>query len=98
MLVEFPTVSPILTVNDAETAIEMYVEAFDGKIGETRIKSGKIYYAEIKVGDSYLIVKDNHYPEKSSSPKDLGSTTGEVYIIEPNIDTLYKKCLKVGFV
>ena len=60
--------------------------------------SDRIYYAEIKIGVSYIIIKDVNAsePKKFTSPKHI-STTGEVYIEFGNCDSLYAKCKKLGF-
>ena len=94
---DFPTVSTILTVDDANSAVSLYVQAFNGEVADKIENSGRIYYAEIKIGDSYIIVKDINASEKFTSPKHLASRTGEVYIEFANCDFLYQKCWKLGF-
>ena len=94
---DFPTVSTILTVDDANSAVSLYQQAFSGDVADKIENSDRIYYAEIKIGSCYIIVKDIKASEKFTSPKHLASRTGEVYIEHANCDYLYHKCCKLGF-
>lgn len=94
----FPTVSPILTVSNANNALRVYENAFNGFIEESIEKTDHVYYAEIRIGDSYLIIKDVHASEKHTSPTDLGKTTGKVYISVEKCYDVYHECLANNFV
>jgi len=51
-------VNTFLTVHDGKAAMELYYQTFNGKLEDTIVEEGKIKYAEIKIGDSYLMLTD----------------------------------------
>ena len=81
---KYPTVNTYLTVHDGKSAMELYEHAFSGKIEEKIEEEGKIQYAEILIGDSYLMLADVDPEWKTTSPKALGDTTGEVLMVVSN--------------
>jgi PhnB protein len=68
--VGYPTVTPYLIIRDAASAIEFYKKAF-GATELLRITNddGTIMHAEIKVGDSPVMIGDdaNPNPDKNDS-------------------------------
>lgn len=94
---KYPTVNTYLTVHDGKSAMELYQHAFSGKLEDNIVENGKLEYAEIKIGDSYLMLADVDPEWKTTSPKALGDTTGEVLMVVPNCDELYNKCMGLGF-
>ena len=55
----YHTLTPFLTVRDAERAIEFYKQAFGAESrGVMKGPDGKIMHAEIKIGDSIVMLSD----------------------------------------
>ena len=71
------TVTPYLTLNDATQAIDFYERAF-GAHEEGRMNSpdGKrVIHAEIRIGDSRVMLSDEFPGMGPRSPQALGGTT-----------------------
>ena len=71
----YHTATPYLTVNDASGAIEFYKKAFDAaelmRIGDPGEKVG---HAEIKIGDSIIMLADEFPEWGNRSPQSLGGS------------------------
>ena len=68
----YNTVSPYLAVDDAEAAIEYYTKAF-GAEETLRMNGpdGKIAHAELKIGDSHVMLSDPFPQSTTTPPKEL---------------------------
>lgn len=95
--VKHPNLSPQLIVKDGKTALKLYADAFNGAIEDNMEENGMLAYGEVKIGDSYLMVADEDKEWKSVCPTKLGNTSGEVLMMVPKCDTVYEKCIKLGF-
>ena len=59
----YHTLTPFLTVRDAASAIEFYKQAFGAvERGVAKGPDGKVMHAELKIGDSIIMLSDE-YPE-----------------------------------
>ena len=72
----YHTLTPFLTVRDAARAIEFYKQAFGAtERGVAKGPDGKVMHAEIKIGDSIIMMSDE-FPEFGSlSPESVGNTS-----------------------
>jgi PhnB protein len=70
-------VTPYLTVNGARDAIEFYRKAFDA-IESVRMADhdGKVMHAEIRIGDSVLMLSDEQPEMGGKSAQTLGGSVG----------------------
>ena len=63
----YHTLTPFLTVRDAMSAIEFYKQAFGAvERGVAKGPDGKVMHAELKIGDSIIMLSDE-YPGIRSS-------------------------------
>ncbi len=92
----YHSVTPYLVLDDAANAIEFYKKAF-GAEEKYRLPMGdKIGHAEIKIGDSFVMLADE-FPEMGHlGPKSRGGTTVSLLIYLPDVDTAFKKALDAG--
>jgi PhnB protein len=92
----YHSVTPYLITKGAADALEYYKKAF-GAIELFRMDhGGKIGHAEIKIGDSPIMLADE-YPEMGYvSPKTLGGTPVSIMIYVPDVDTTYKQAIDAG--
>jgi PhnB protein len=77
----YHTVTPFLAVHNAAKAIDFYKRAF----GATELHrmdgpQGKIAHAEIKIGDSVIMLSDEMPGTSARSPQSLGGTTTNLFI------------------
>ena len=93
----FHSATPYLTLNDAGRAIDFYKRAF-GAQEMTRMKGpdGKIGHAEIKIGDSIIMLADEMPSSGSRSPQSLGGTTTGIFLYVENVDTVFNQAVSAG--
>ncbi len=93
----FRSVTPYLTVNNAAGAIDYYKRAF-GAQEVVRMDSpdGKIGHAEIRIGDSLIMLSDEMPRGHARSPQSLGGTTAGIFLYVDDVDAVFKQALAVG--
>ena len=92
----YHSVTPYLTVDDAAAAIDFYGKAL-GATEVSRMPMGdKIGHAEIKIGDSHVMLSDE-FPERDKlSPKSRGGATGSVLVYVDDVDSAFKRAIDAG--
>ena len=94
----YHTLTPSLTVRNAERAIEFYKQAFGAQVrgGVAKGPDGKVIHAELKIGDSVLMLADE-YPEfGSKSPQSIGDSGMGLHIYVENVDQAFERAVKAG--
>ncbi len=76
----YHTITPYLTVRDAARAIEFYKQAFGAEArGAMPGPDGKIMHAELRIGDSIIMLADE-FPEFGSlSPQTTGGSGTDMF-------------------
>lgn len=94
----YHTVTPTLTIKGASDAIEFYKKAFGAKeIYRFPGPDGKsIMHAEIKIGDSSIMLTDEMPQMGCMSPKSTGGPTGAIYLYVQNADDVFNKAVSAG--
>ncbi len=93
----FSTVTPYLVLNNASDAIEFYKKAFGAKeLSVNRTPDGKIMNAEIKIGDSMVLLSDEFPSARTKSPVSLGTSTVTMHIYSKDVDKLWAQALAAG--
>lgn len=93
----YHTVTPHLTVRDAARAIEFYKQAF-GAVAKGAMPGpdGKIVHAELRIGDSTIMLADE-FPEFGSlSPLSTGDSSTGLHIYLEDVDTAFDRAVKAG--
>jgi PhnB protein len=93
----YNTVSPYLAVDDAEKAIEYYKKAFGAK--ETvrmNAPDGRIGHAELKIGDSHIMLSDPFPQSSTKTPTKLGGTSVSVFMYVEDVDAVVQKAVDQG--
>jgi PhnB protein len=93
----YHTVTPYLIVQGAARAIEFYKKAF----GATELMrfpgpGGKIGHAEIRIGDSPIMLADEHPETLSRSPQSLGGTPVGILLYVDNVDAMASQAVAAG--
>jgi len=93
----YHSITPYLIIKGAAEAIEYYKKSFGAvELFRMAAPDGKIGHAEIKIGDSPIMLADE-YPEMGFlSPKTLGGSPVGIMIYVPDVDTVYKQSLAAG--
>jgi PhnB protein len=90
-------VTPYLIIKGAAEALDFYKTVF-GAVELFRMPGpdGRIGHAEIKIGDSPVMMADE-YPEMGyRNPKALGGTPVGLMIYVPNVDEMFTKAVAAG--
>lgn len=92
----YHSVTPYLSIKGAAEAIEYYKKAFGATELFRMEDKGKIGHAEIKIGDSPIMLADE-YPEMGFvSPKTLGGSPMGLMIYVDDCDTVFKRAIESG--
>lgn len=93
----YHTVTPYLVVDDAAKAIEFYIAAFNAEeILRLDGPGGKIMHAEIKIGDSYVMLADE-FPEMGiRGAKSYGGSPVSIALYVEDADARFQQALDAG--
>jgi PhnB protein len=93
----YHTVTPYLYIKGAAKALEFYKKAF-GAVELFRMAGpdGRIGHAEIRIGDSMIMIADEHPEMGVKGPEAYGGTTVGICLYVEDVDTLYKRAIAAG--
>jgi len=93
----YHSLTPFLTVRDAVRAIEFYKQAFGAvERGVAKGPDGKVMHAELKIGDSIIMLSDE-YPEFGAlSPQSTGGAGMGLHIYLDGVDAAFDRAVKAG--
>jgi PhnB protein len=93
----YHTITPALTVRDAEKAIEFYKAAFGATVrGVMRMPDGKVGHAELQIGDSIIMMSDEFPDFGSLSPQSVGGTSVNLHIYLDGVDAAFDRAVQAG--
>ena len=88
----YHTVTPSLTIDGAQRAIEVYKKALGAEVRAVMTgPDGKVMHGEIKVGDSILMINDP-FPGMG-----MGPSQTSFYLYLNDADAAYKRAVEGGF-
>jgi len=91
----YHTVTPVLTLDDAAKAIDWYRKAFGAEeLTRSAGPDGKIMHAEIRIGDSRIMMSDPVMDGKG--PQAYGGSPASLWIYVPDCDGLYNRAIAAG--
>ncbi len=90
------TATPYLVVDDAVEAIDFYKRAFGAK-EVMRIESGgKIAHAQIRIGNSHIMISDEHPEAGALSPRSLGGSPARTFLYVRDADLFVGRAVAIG--
>ena len=91
------SLTPYLVVKGAAAAIEFYTKAF-GATEMMRMPGpgGKIMHAELKIGNSVLMLADENPERGHLSPASRGGHTSSVMFYTDDVDATFRKAIAAG--
>lgn len=93
----YHTITPYLTLDEATDAIEFYKDAFGAEeLMRMEAPGGKIGHAELKIGDSILMISDSFPQTTTKPPSELGGTTAGVFLYVEDVDSVVNRAVKAG--
>ena len=93
----YHTATPYLIIRGAAGAIEFYQKAFAAtELFRMAAPDGKIGHAEIKIGDSPIMLADE-FPEMGYlGPQTLGGSPVSIMIYVEDVDTIFNQAVAAG--
>ena len=94
----YHSVTPTLTVRGAANAIEFYKKAFGAQeINRFLGLDGKsIMHAEIKIGDSRIMLNDEQPQMGALSPQSVGGPSSGIFLYVENTDDVFNRAISAG--
>ncbi len=93
----YHTATPYLIIKDAARAIEFYKKAFGAtELMRMAQPDGRIGHAEIRIGDSPIMLADE-FPEMGHrSPQSLGGSPVSILLYVEDVDALFNQAVSAG--
>jgi PhnB protein len=93
----YHSATPYLIVKGAAEAIDFYKRAF-GATESLRMADpkGGIAHAEIKIGDSVIMLADEHPNMGYRGPRSLGGSTVSIMLYVTDVDGTFDRAVKAG--
>ena len=97
ILAGYHSVTPYLFISGADAAIAFYIEAF-GAEEVMRLPSpdGLVMHAEIRVGDSHIMLADAMEDAGVHSPDTLGGVASSLMLYVDDVDAVYQRAVDAG--
>jgi len=94
----YHSATPTLTIKGASEAIEFYKKAFDAQeINRFPGSDGKsIMHAEIRIGDSAIMLNDEMPEMGCLSPTSTGGPSSGIYLYLNDADSVFNKAVLAG--
>jgi PhnB protein len=93
----YHSVTPYLIVRGGAEAIDYYKKAFGAtELFRMAAPGGKIGHAEIKIGDSPIMLSDEHPDLGFVGPQSLGGTPVSIMVYVEDVDTIFKQAIDAG--
>ncbi len=90
-------ITPYLIVNEADKAIDFYKNVFKAKLVMRMEKQdGKVGHAELKIGDTKIMLADEHPERGIHSPSSHGDTGVGIHLYTKQVDNTVDKALAKG--
>lgn len=93
----YHTATPYLVVHDARAAIGFYKSAFDATEHLLlAAPDGKVGHAEVRIGDSILMLSDEHPEMGFRGPKSLGGSAVSILLYVEDVDASFDRAVAAG--
>ena len=93
----YPRVTPYLYIDGAAEAIEFYAKVFGA---EERMRmggpDGKIGHAELQIGESLIMLADEHPEMNVRGPRAVGGTPVAISVYVEDVDAVFEAAVEVG--
>ena len=94
---DYPRVTPYLIVDDGAAAIDFYTSVL-GATERMRMAApeGKVGHAELNVGDSVIMLADEHPEMNAVGPKTVGGTPVSIHVYVEDSDGAFERAIEAG--
>jgi PhnB protein len=93
----YHSVTPYLIFSDAPAAIAFYKKALGAEeVMRMADPGGKVQHAEIKIGDSHIMLADEHPEIGALSPKTVGGSPVLIHLYVEDVDGAVERAVAAG--
>jgi PhnB protein len=93
----YHSLTPYLVCRGASAAIAFYVKAFGAKEkGRFPGPDGKLMHAEIRIGDSIVMLGDEMPQMGTTAPPTIGGTATGLFLYVKNVDEAFARAVAAG--
>jgi PhnB protein len=93
----YHSVTPYLIIDGAARALDFYKRAFDAKeLMRVPAPDDRIGHAEIKIGNSVIMLADEHPEMDARSPGHYGGSPVSLMVYLDDVDKQFKQALAAG--
>jgi PhnB protein len=93
----YHTATAYLILDDAVRAIDFYERAFGAtELDRYEAPGGKIGHAEIRIGDSIIMLADEYPDMGYRSPHAIGGTPVSIMLYLEDVDTRFRQAVQAG--
>ena len=91
------SVSPYLIVNGADKALDFYKKAFGAtEIMRFNAPDGRVGHAEIRIGDTVVMVADEHPDHDAHAPRKFGGSPVGLHLYLEDVDAVWSRATAAG--
>jgi PhnB protein len=94
---DYPRVTPYLIVDGGDAAIEFYSSVLGA---QERVRmagpDGKIGHAELGIGDSVIMLADEHLEMDIRGPRTVGGTPVTLHVYVEDADSVFERAIQAG--
>ena len=93
----YHTLTPYLIIQGASDAIDFYKQAF-GAVEKVRheVEGRGIMHAEIRIGDSPIMLADEVLEMNAKSPKSFGGSPVSLFLYVEDVDASFHRAMEAG--
>lgn len=93
----YHTATPYLTIRNAAQALDFYKRAFGAtEVMRMADSNGKVGHAEIRIGDSAIMLSDEFPDMDARSPQMIGGSPVMIHLYVEDVDALVKRAVEAG--
>ncbi|MBX3113201.1 MAG: VOC family protein [Fimbriimonadaceae bacterium] len=94
----FNTITAYLIVDGADAAIELYKKALGAQVMSVhKMPDGKVLNAQLKIGNSMLMLNDEWPDWGAIGPKKIGNTAVTMHLYVEDVDAAWQRAVDAGF-
>jgi PhnB protein len=92
----YHSVTPYLILSGAGDAIAFYEKALGAEELRLADPGGTVHHAEIRIGDSRIMLAEEHPEIGALSPKTVGGSPVSIHLYVEDVDTAVERAVAVG--
>lgn len=93
----YHSITPYLIIRGAAKALDFYQRAFKAvELFRMLAPDGRIGHAEIKIGDSIIMLADEHPEMGAKGPESCGGSPVRLMLYVENVDSIFAQAVEAG--